>query len=92
MSDRIRRQILYSGRVQGVGFRYTATAVSRDYPVAGYVKNLSDARVEVVAEGEPSELDRFQAALEEKMRCYVQQSTVRESDATGEFSGFTVRH
>src|SRR5207302_300055 len=43
--------VFFSGRVQGVGFRATAASLARDYPVTGWVKNLSDGRVQLLAEG-----------------------------------------
>ena len=54
-----RRQVLYSGHVQGVGFRYTTRSAARNYEVTGYVRNLPDGNVEVVAEGSADQLDRF---------------------------------
>jgi len=48
-------QVHYEGRVQGVGFRWTVKNLSREYDVAGTVKNLPDGRVEVVAQGDDAE-------------------------------------
>ena len=45
-------QIFYSGRVQGVGFRYTAKTVAAGFEISGIVRNLSDGRVELIAEGD----------------------------------------
>ena len=49
--SRERRRIYYSGRVQGVGFRFSTQRLASGFAVAGSVKNLRDGRVEVVAEG-----------------------------------------
>ena len=49
---RVRRRVYFSGRVQGVGFRFTCQSLARGFEVAGYVRNLPDGRVELVAEGE----------------------------------------
>ncbi len=87
-----RRTVYYSGRVQGVGFRYTATSIARRYRVAGYVRNLPDGRVELVAEGEPQELDRFLGELETVMERYIRETQVVRSPATGEFQGFSIRY
>ena len=50
----MRRQahVYYSGRVQGVGFRFTAAGIARSHGVSGFVSNLSDGRVELTLEGE----------------------------------------
>ena len=51
-----RRRILYSGRVQGVGFRFTARRLASRFAVEGFVRNLDDGRVELVAEGPAEEV------------------------------------
>jgi acylphosphatase len=56
-------QVFYEGRVQGVGFRYSARRVAAGFDVAGYVRNLPDGRVELVASGDPEEVDGFLDAL-----------------------------
>ena len=58
-------QVFYEGRVQGVGFRYTARRVAAGFDVAGYVRNLPDGRVELVASGDDGEVDGFLAELRE---------------------------
>lgn len=63
--ERSRLQIIYSGRVQGVGFRYAAKMTARGFEVTGTVRNLRDGRVELVAEGERAELEAFAQAIRE---------------------------
>ena len=53
------KRVYYSGRVQGVGFRYTAQGLAADYTVAGYVRNLPNGDVELVAEGPADQVDAF---------------------------------
>ena len=57
--DRQRCEIYYSGRVQGVGFRYTVRSIAGRFAVTGFVKNLRDGRVQLVAEGLAEEIQRF---------------------------------
>lgn len=92
MSPTIRRKVWFAGRVQGVGFRYTACDAAAGFAVVGYVRNLSDGRVELVAEGEPAEIDRFVAVLHDRMRRYI--TDVRQVDEapTGEFRRFGVAY
>ena len=81
----IRHTVYFVGRVQGVGFRATTAAVSKDFPVVGTVRNLADGRVELVAEGEKSALIRFLSKLLLQMDRYVESHSVDESPATGQF-------
>ena len=67
-------QVFYEGRVQGVGFRYSARRVASGFDLAGYVRNLPDGRVELVASGDEEEVDGFLQA-------------VRESELAGHIGG-----
>lgn len=58
-----RRRVHYSGRVQGVGFRFTSSRLAGSFDVAGNVRNLADGRVELVVEGEPAVIDAFLDAV-----------------------------
>ena len=51
--------VLISGRVQGVGFRYYAVSIAEKYDVKGFVRNIRDGRVEIVCQGEEEELQSF---------------------------------
>ncbi len=86
----LRRTLHYSGRVQGVGFRLTTEQVARGFAVTGLVRNLADGRVELVAEGEPAELDRFEAAVAEAMAGHISRTERSESSALGGFDGFGI--
>ena len=87
-----RRTYTFSGHVQGVGFRYTARGVASGYPVTGFVRNLPDGRVEMVIEGDAGDLEALAADLGRKMEGFIKRVDVSESPATGEFTGFSVRH
>jgi len=88
----IRRHIYYTGHVQGVGFRWTARHIAQGFAVTGFVKNLADRRVELVAEGAAAEVDRFCAEIAERFGANIRDITVNESPFTGEFSTFEVVH
>ncbi len=87
----VRYTITFTGRVQGVGFRYTTINVASGYRVTGWVRNERDGSVLCVAEGEPDELDRFVNAVKQAMQGYVSDVNITQSQATGEFRGFVVR-
>ncbi|MCH8149267.1 MAG: acylphosphatase [Planctomycetes bacterium] len=88
----IRRTVYFTGRVQGVGFRYTACEVARSFGVVGVVKNLPDGRVQMVAEGEPGEVSRFQAAVADAMGGRISDVAGQDSPATGEFLSFSIAY
>ena len=87
-----RTTVIYTGRVQGVGFRATAAHLARRFAVTGTVRNLSDGRVELVAEGEPAEVDRLLAAVAERWAGHVDAADRGAGEPTGEFDAFNVRH
>ena len=58
-----RKEIHYSGHVQGVGFRYTTRQIARQYDVTGFVRNLSDGRVQLVVEGQDAEVSQLLAKI-----------------------------
>lgn len=87
-----RVHVLYGGRVQGVGFRYTAVGISRRHHVAGWVRNVPDGRVELLAEGERTELEKFLTAIRAAMEGCIRTETPEWAEATGEFSGFRVAY
>jgi acylphosphatase len=90
---RERRRVYFSGRVQGVGFRYTCQALAYRFDVAGFVRNLADGRVELVAEGEAVELDRFIDAIELEMSSYIRHTTSEtEPPGSPRVAGFSIRH
>ena len=62
-----RLHIFFSGRVQGVGFRCTCRRIAQQYAALGFVRNLADGRVELVAEGDRPELESFRDQILEVM-------------------------
>lgn len=91
MSDIQHESLFYSGRVQGVGFRYTTLQVAKEFEVAGYVTNLADGRVQVEVEGAAPEIKLFVAAVQERMHSYIRKTEQKTTKATGEFEGFQIK-
>ena len=80
------------GRVQGVGYRYFVLECARTTGVHGYVKNLPDGTVEIVAESSPTALDDFLRLARAKNDPIIRvgEIVVKKVPATGEFQGFRV--
>jgi acylphosphatase len=91
-SAHLRKSVLYRGHVQGVGFRYTAQSIAKRYEVVGFVRNLPDGRVELVAEGEKHELAAFLDDVRERLLRFIRDERVDTQGATGEFVAFEIRH
>ncbi len=89
---RQRAHVFYAGRVQGVGFRYSAREVACGFEVTGFVRNLPDGRVELVVEGETDETKAFLAGIHEtQLDNYIRTEDINWQPATGEFTDFEVR-
>ena len=89
--NRQRMTVLYSGRVQGVGFRYTVKSITTGFEVTGTVRNLADGRVELQAEGAREELDAFRVAVRESgLGGLIQREEETFTAATGQFRGFEI--
>lgn len=84
---------LYSGHVQGIGFRYMVKNIVTGFEVAGLVRNLENGRVELVVEGEKEELEAFlQAIRDSELGRFIRQEQTNWSTAKNEFRGFEISH
>lgn len=86
-----RAHVFYSGRVQGVGFRYTAESIAHRLELTGWVKNLQDGRVELVCEGPKEKIEElFASLLEGAMGRHIKKTDCRWEEPTNEFKDFRV--
>ena len=91
MSEVHHEAVYFTGRVQGVGFRYTALQVAKEFEVAGFVCNLPDGRVHLEAEGRAAEVAAFVTALEERMHGYIRKTERSARVRRPEFTGFGIK-
>lgn len=89
---RIARELLVTGTVQGVGFRWTAKRIADSLDVAGWVRNNPDGSVSLAVEGTRAEVDAFVERLREKMGGYIDSMEMREAVAGKNRFGFDVVH
>lgn len=93
MGGKERLEATVKGRVQGVGFRYHVLQLARQLGLTGYVRNRWDGSVEVVAEGERSQLERLLAYLQAGPRsARVTEVQTNWQAASGTFNSFEVRY
>lgn len=83
--------VFFTGRVQGVGFRYQALQVAKGFEVSGFVMNLPDGRVQLEAEGTAAEVRDFIVAVQERMEGYVRKVEQTETQRAAQFKGFSIR-
>ena len=86
-----RWHVLFSGQVQGVGFRFRTVRLASQYRVTGYVRNLPDGRVEMVAEGPDEAVSGLIRQLQSDMAGLIREAEVVQEPGTGEFASFEIR-
>jgi len=88
----IRATLTIHGRVQGVGYRANAKRKATEYGLKGYTRNLPDGSVEIVAEGDPAQIDKLVAWCSHgPTMSHVTKLDTENSEATGEFRDFNIR-
>ena len=91
MAEKHRLQIWYTGRVQGVGFRYKTTQIAGGFDVCGFVENLDDGRVHLLAVGDESETRAFADEIAKVMRDFIKSTDERADTADVSYKGFEIR-
>lgn len=84
-------RVHFSGRVQGVGFRYHTLQVAKEFEVCGFVRNLTDGRVLLEVEGPAREIDAFVKSVVDRMHGYVRQVERAAERRLASFRGFEIR-
>ena len=82
--------LYYSGKVQGIGFRYAVADIARQQNICGWVKNLDDSRVEIVSEAEEDTLNNFIKQVSEHFSRYISDVSIEWLSASGEFHDFQI--
>ncbi|PHR97645.1 MAG: acylphosphatase [Blastopirellula sp.] len=85
-------QLLFSGQVQGVGFRATSKRLADKYLVTGWVKNLPDGRVEMLVEGQKSQCAEFLQHLRERLDDFISDCETTQRVSSKGFTAFDVRY
>ncbi len=86
-----RLHIIYTGSVQGVGFRYTARSIAQGLGLAGLVRNDPDGSVELVAEGDEDVLRQLMESIKHEMNYTHFKEQASWEPGTGEFKAFEIR-
>ena len=84
-------EVIFSGVVQGVGFRFSARNLAAKYKIKGWVMNLSDGRVKLLAEGSREDLDNFLYDLRDEFKRYIVDYMLREKEDSGDYEDFQIK-
>lgn len=90
--DKIAKSIKYKGRVQGVGFRFTAHKIASRYDVTGFVKNLPDGSVELLAQGSGDDVDRCIEDIQESFGGYIRDTIVNKVPVSDRYHQFEIAY
>jgi len=86
----VTRKIIFVGRVQGVGFRFTAYAIANRIGLKGQVRNMSDGSVEMIAQGKPENINQCLRDLKETYQQDIRQAKVEEAISDREYADFKI--
>ena len=88
-----RRRVFYSGRVQGVGFRFISQRLAREFQVSGSVRNLADGRVELIAQGDAEVVSSYLEAVSRELAEKIHAVHVEAEPVTDPHErDFTIRY
>lgn len=88
--NQIARRIIFIGQVQGVGFRFTALRVANRYRLTGFVRNLPAGSVEMLAQGNPDDIDDCLRHIEESFTGYLRDTKIEEIPINPKHTDFRI--
>lgn len=89
--SKVQVHIIFKGHVQGVGFRFTVERIAMNLGIVGWVKNLDEGNVEVVAEAQKEVLDDFLDRIRSYFSRYIRGEEIIFLEPTGRFRDFQIR-
>jgi acylphosphatase len=84
------RHVIFVGHVQGVGFRFTAHRIAVRHQLAGFVRNLPDGTVEMLAQGRPEDIDDYLRDMKESFTGYLRETQIREIPFDPRYTDFKI--
>jgi len=86
----IAKRIIFTGRVQGVGFRFTAYDIAHRRQLTGFVRNVPDGTVEMLAQGRPEDVDDCIQDIEEYFAGYIREARIEEIPSNPKYKDFKI--
>ena len=84
------KRIVFVGRVQGIGFRFTAHNIANRHGLAGYVRNLLDGTVEMLAQGPPDDIDNCLRDIENTFAGYITETKIEQIPPNPQYNDFKI--
>lgn len=84
------RHVIFIGRVQGVGFRYTAHRMADRRRLTGFVRNLPDGTVEMLAQGHAHDIDDCIRDIKDYFGDYLRETKVQEMPTDPKYKDFRI--
>ena len=84
------RHVIFVGRVQGVGFRYTAHRIAHRHQLTGFVRNLPDGTVEMFAQGPDRDIDDCIQDINEYFGDYLRETRTQEIPTDPKYKDFRI--
>ena len=84
------RHVIFVGRVQGVGFRYTAHRIAHRHQLTGFVRNLPDGTVEMFAQGSAQDIDDCIQDIKEYFGNYLRETRIQEIPTDPKYKDFRI--
>jgi acylphosphatase len=84
------KHIIFSGRVQGVGFRFTARRIALAFQLTGYVKNLPEGSVEMLAQGNPEDIAGALRDISETFGGYIRDTNIQDLPPNPNLQSFNI--
>jgi len=88
--DSVAKHIIFKGRVQGVGFRFTAISIANRYRLTGLVRNLPDGTVEMIAQGHPDDIANSIRDVERTYGANIKETRIEEIPFNTQYKDFKI--
>lgn len=88
--DMTAKRIIFTGRVQGVGFRFTAHSVARHCRLKGFIRNLPDGNVEMLAQGQAEDIDNCLSLIKETFADCIRDIQLEDIEPDNKYEDFRI--
>jgi len=86
----VARHIIFTGNVQGVGFRFTAHRIANRHQLTGFVRNAPDGTVEMLTQGQPEDIDNCIKDLKDSFAGYIRETQIEDVPPNPRYADFRI--